>query len=60
MAQSLITSETYQWLTRNWQGLDYEPHDHLAVLLQLSSNTKKKTLAKRLEETPKAAEKPIN
>lgn len=59
MAQSLITSETHQWLTRNWQGLDYEPHDHLAVLLQLSSNTEK-TLAKRLEGTPKAAEKPIN
>lgn len=50
MAQSLITSETQQWLTRNW-----ERHDHWPLITELCI-TMKVDPSERLERTQRRGE----
>lgn len=55
MAQSLITSETQQWLTRNW-----ERHDPWPLILELCVTALKVDPNERLEKNPKATGQPNN
>lgn len=55
MAQSLITSETQQWLTRNW-----ERHDPWPLILELCVTALKVDPNERLEKNPKATRQPNN